>query len=271
MIKDITMNLKNTSTSKYGVNPRSSYSNKTSSEDFDDIFTDSLAMFQKEVVSTEMEVYLDEPIRGLPYYRGLIHYMHCMQAEDSLIIWLDTPGGQLDSALAIIDAMETTEGSVQVIVTGEAASAGSLIALSAPNLVLGAKARFMLHSASYSIGHSKQGDIESRVENSKQLLRSVVEDGYKDFLSPEEIELMFIGKDYYMDSSEVAIRLEAREEMQDKRRKQEEVKLKKAAAVSQAVEAAKVSTRLPSKKQPSVLAKEGSRKNKDSPEVIQEI
>lgn len=179
--------------------------------DLDELFGDSLSMFHKEVTSNEMEVYLDEPIRGLPYYRGLIHYMHCMQPEDSLIIWMDTPGGQLDSALAIIDAMETTEGAVQVIVTGEAASAGSLIALSAPNLVIGAKARFMLHSASYSVGYGKQGDIESRVENSKQLLKSVIEDGYKDFLEQSEIDLMIIGKDYYMDSAEVLRRLEARD------------------------------------------------------------
>jgi len=190
--------------------------------DFDeDVYMHSLPMFQKETTITEMEVYLDEPIKGLPYYRGLIHYMHCMQAADSLIIWLDTPGGQLDSALAIIDAMETTEGQVQVIVTGEAASAGSLIALSAPNLVLGAKARFMLHAASYSIGHSKQGDIESRVENSKQLLKGVVEEGYKDFLLPEEIELMFIGKDYYMDAAEVTARLEQREKLQEERQVKE--------------------------------------------------
>lgn len=226
------INMINMKFNKNKANPNRNHNHKFSTSltlgkgnldsDFEeDIYMHSLPMFQKETTITEMEVYLDEPIKGLPYYRGLIHYMHCMQAEDSLIIWLDTPGGQLDSALAIIDAMETTEGQVQVIVTGEAASAGSLIALSAPNLVLGAKARFMLHAASYSIGHSKQGDIESRVENSKQLLKGVVEEGYKDFLLPEEIELMFIGKDYYMDAAEVTARLEQREKLQEERQVKE--------------------------------------------------
>lgn len=193
-------------------------------EDMEEIMLGSgLRLFNKPVRVNQVDVYLDEDIKQLSYYRGLLHYIRNMNEYDSLTIWLDTHGGHLDSALAISDAIQNCEGNVTVIVTGNAFSAGSFIALSSPSLVVGDMSRFMLHQGSYVTG-GKQGDIESHVIYSKKLLEKSMRLAYTGFLTEEEIQLMLIGKEFYFDSEEVQERLEKRKKIQeDEAAKEKEV------------------------------------------------
>lgn len=182
-------------------------------DEIESMSAEGVKLFHRHVSSNECQVYLDEMIGPPSFYRNLIHYMHNMQEDDSLTVWMDTGGGHIDGAMALIDAMQTTEGCVQVIVTGMAGSAGSIIALNAPNLVIGNRARFFLHAASYGVGHMKQGEVESTVENNKIMLRSIYEEAYSGFLTEQEIEMLFIGKDYYFDTTEVNRRVEQRQKL----------------------------------------------------------
>lgn len=201
-----------------------SQKNNKNSSDYDDndehLSSKGIALFHKSHQVDSVDVYLDEPIVELPYYRGLLQYLRNMNEHDQLRIWIDTPGGSLDSALALIDGIQNCKGEVITIVTGNAASAGSLIALSSPNLVLGDRARFFIHAASYGVGFSKQSDIETYVESNKSLLREVMKEAYSGFLSEEEMELLFIGKDFYFRGEEleerVITRCEYLESLEDK-------------------------------------------------------
>lgn len=197
---------------KYNKSFNNTYTTKSSKEDEDDICfaPKTLRMFHKSFEVNLVDVYLDEPIIATPYYRELIHYMNNMEEHDRLNIYIDTVGGDLNSTLALTSAMHTSEGEITVFVTGQASSAGSIIALSAPSLVLGENARFFIHSASYGTGFAKQGDIEAHVEYSKGMLRDIMTKAYKGFLTDSEIELLFIGKDYYFTLDESSKRLEKR-------------------------------------------------------------
>lgn len=172
-----------------------------------------IQMFGKTREIHSVDVYFDELIADLPYYRNLLQYMREMQPEDELRIWVDSPGGYLASALSIIDAMNSTEGQVTVIVTGQAASAASIIALNAPNLIIGDNAYMMCHSASYGTGAKKQGEIFSQVQHSEQSLRKMMFELYENFLEPEEIEMMLVGRDYYFDYDEITERLNRRQQI----------------------------------------------------------
>lgn len=198
--------------------PKKHVSLRNNRNDMDDFKMDrSIQMFHKSMQVDSVDVYLDEPIGDLLYYRGLIQYLHEMDEHDQLRIWLDTPGGDLGSALAIIDAITNSEGNVTTIVTGEAASAGSLIALMSPNLMLGERARFFLHAASYGIGFSKQSDIENYVDNNKTFLREIMQEAYVGFLTEQEMELLFVGKDYYFRGEQLEARIKSRCDHLDKK------------------------------------------------------
>lgn len=169
----------------------------------------SIQMYRQVLTSDSVDVYLDEAIGPLPYYRNLIQYLHNMSERDTIRIWLDGPGGQLDTALAIIEAMQNSEGSVVCIVQGSAASAHSLIALAAPSLMLMNNARFFLHAPSYG-SSGKTYEIENRVDFHKDFLRKVAMNSYAGFLTQDEFDLMFVGKDFHFDGAELERRVNAR-------------------------------------------------------------
>lgn len=200
-------------------------------EDDEGSYPDSgIQMYSKQQIIQSVDVYLDQNIGPLAYYRNLIYYMHNMQEQDELRIWIDNYGGSLDTALAIIDAMRGAQGKITCIVSGNAASAASLIALSADNLVVGDHSRFMCHAATYSTGASKQGDIETLVQYSAKMLRNFTQKAYEGFMTQAELEQMWMGKDFWMDSDEVVLRLKDRErywELKDNPEKAPEVKAKK--------------------------------------------
>jgi ATP-dependent protease ClpP protease subunit len=174
-------------------------------------FIEGIRMFNKPIVVNSVDVYIDEPIRELSYYRNLLHYMRQMDEHDELRIWIDSDGGYLDSAMAISDAMNNAEGNVTVIVTGHAYSAAGAIALQAPSLMVGDNASFMCHTASYGTNYGKQGDIEGLVHYNKRTVEKLCRETYKYFLTDAEIELMLLGKDYWFDADETKERLEKRQ------------------------------------------------------------
>lgn len=176
-------------------------------------FVEGIRMFNKPLVINSVDVYIDEPIRELSYYRSLLHYMRQMEEHDELRIWIDSDGGYLDSAMAISDAMNNAEGSVTVIVTGHAYSAAGAIALQAPSLMVGDNASFMCHTASYGTNYGKQSDIEGLVHYNKRTVEKLCRETYKYFLTDAEIELMLLGKDYWFDADETKERLEKRQEL----------------------------------------------------------
>ena len=177
--------------------------------------TNSIQMYRQVLTADSVDVYLDEVIGPLPYYRNLIQYLHNMSERDSIRIWIDGPGGMLDTALAIIEAMNDTEGQVSCIVQGNAGSAHSLIALAAPSLMLMNNARFFLHAPSYG-SSGKTFEIENRVDFHKDFLRKVAMNSYGGFLTQDEFDLMFVGKDFHFDGAELERRVTLRYEHLEK-------------------------------------------------------
>lgn len=184
--------------------------NNSSSEDAEAGFTNRCPLYNKPVVLNSVDVYLDTPIYELSYYRDLLHYMRSMEQGDELRIWIDTDGGSTDSALAIAQAMDKSEGDILCIISGKAYSAGGLIALSAPNLIVQENASFMVHTVSYGTGAAKAGNLNSMVDFYTKEVNKIIYKYYKGFLTDQEIEDVINGKDFWFDSEEIIRRLEVR-------------------------------------------------------------
>ena len=196
------------------------YRNKLAKpQEDDDVPLGGIQLFNKPVVINSVDVYLDGPIGEVAYYRELLNYMRSMEEGDELRIWIDTEGGLVDTAMAIIDAMENTDGDVVCIVNGKAFSAGSLIALRAPNLLIGNNATFMIHSGSFGTGRGKQGDVVEFVKFNKKYMENIMRDSYKFFLTDAEIDEMLMGKDFWFDTQETKERLENRLKLQEEFKK----------------------------------------------------
>lgn len=192
---------------------------KTRNDDEDEYlnmdFADSIKMYNKPKTVNEVDAYIDQRVHAPFYYRNLIQLLRMSEPEDTVRIWLNTKGGYMDSALQIIDAMSASKAKVIVVMSGEVMSAGSMIALGAPNVVVGEQARMMIHCASYGVG-GKSPDIVDRVNFETRELQSIMNKIYEGFLSKEELKRVMEGKEMYFNADEIIHRLEARAEYQKK-------------------------------------------------------
>lgn len=173
-------------------------------------------MYNDTEIMNDVDAYIDGPIEHVSKYRHLLQYMRKMKDYDKLTIWLSTPGGYAETALQFIETMNNSSGQILVNVVGAASSAGSIIALSAPMLTVSDQAYMMCHAGSY--GYSgKQGEVHSMVEFSNRQLTNALTKAYTDFLTPDELRDLLIGKEFWFDSEEINKRLESRQKIWQER------------------------------------------------------
>ena len=170
----------------------------------------TLGFYHKENISNLYRFCLDEDIGDLPYYRDLIHALNNATEDDVIELRIITDGGSLETAECIITAIRSSEASVVGIVE-KAYSAGSMIALACPELVLTDFATMMIHTGSYgTVGsHNK---VKQYVDFSERKLNRVIEDVYEGFLTKEEINSVKDGSDFWMFAEEIGERLDRRNE-----------------------------------------------------------
>lgn len=162
---------------------------------------------QTQSVYNAFEIYLDEDIKNPTYYRNAFQVLRSAQRGDLVRIYISSTGGNLNSALIFKNCIEECEADVIAIIVAEAYSAASLIALSCPNIEVKPYATMMLHSASFGSGGSVQ-NVRDHVEFTGRHAESLMEEVYRDFISPEEMEDLKKGRELWFDYKEIGNRLD---------------------------------------------------------------
>ena len=152
------------------------------------------------------------------YYADLLQVLRNSSANDTVHIHINSPGGRIGTAVQILNWMEQTDAKVVAHLEAECHSAATLIFLAADEWVVYDNALLLFHT--YTCGMWGEGHkLESQLVATKQWVNTLSEKYYKNFLTPEELELMIGGKDYWLTSDDVVTRLEsyqkAREELED--------------------------------------------------------
>lgn len=139
-------------------------------------------------------------------YLDLINVLKTAEAHDTIFIYLNTPGGSLSTAVQIIGAIRQCAGTVVTCLEGEVCSAGTMIFLSGHRHIISPHSTFMIHNYSHWFG-GKGNEVVSYIKYQEQYFRKLARDVYSGFLTDEEIDAVFDGKDFWMDSDEVLRRL----------------------------------------------------------------
>jgi len=184
-----------------------------------------LPYFESTKVNRCIKVHLDENIKEPKYYRTVLQGIESLGEGDVVLLSINSYGGQLDGAIAIINAIQDTDADVHASIEGVAASAASLIALAAPSISVSPYATMMVHSATFG-AFGKQSDVISHASFVDKQVRGLMNSVYKDFLSDKELEEVIMGKEMWFDAEEIVRRLEIRSQMQEKRAKAEAKSLK---------------------------------------------
>lgn len=180
--------------------------------------TQYLPYFESTKVNRCIKVPLDENIREAKYYRTVLQGIESLGEGDVVLLNINSYGGHLDGAIAIINAIENTDAEVHASIEGVAASAASLIALAAPSISVSPYATMMVHSATFG-AFGKQSDVISHASFVDKQVRNLMGSVYKDFLSDKELEEVIMGKELWFDAEEIVRRLEIRGELQEKKAK----------------------------------------------------
>jgi ATP-dependent protease ClpP protease subunit len=167
-----------------------------------------------------IKIPLDENIREAKYYRTVLQGIESLGEGDVVLLNINSYGGQLDGAIAIINAIENTDADVHASIEGVAASAASLIALAAPSISVSPYATMMVHSATFG-AFGKQSDVISHASFVDKQVRTLMHSVYRDFLTEKELEEVIMGRELWFDAEEIVRRLELRGELQEKRAKAE--------------------------------------------------
>ncbi len=162
---------------------------------------------QESQTFSRVKLILNEDIKEPSFYNEVLDRIDRLTENDYLVVEIDTNGGNIDGAIAIMDAIENTQAEVIGVIKNKAYSAGSAIALTCPNLNISPNTRMMIHS--FTAGYfGKDNELEANFEFNQKYLHNFMGNTYKYFLTEKEISELFAGKDIWLDADQVLERLE---------------------------------------------------------------
>lgn len=151
--------------------------------------------------------YLSKGIGEPDAYTDMIHRMTVAGPSDVIFIHLNTPGGQIDTGVQIINAMQNSQAKIVTVLEGVAYSLGTLIFLAGDEMVVNDHCMMMFHNFNGGLigkGNELVAELEATVKWFEQLAKDI----YIPFLSQEEYERITKGEDMWMQSAEIRERLQ---------------------------------------------------------------
>ena len=193
------------------------------SNDFEDLeavatrFPQGQGMSQlitRSVESTEYSLYIHGSIGSANNF--MEHFAVLKQAgpNDVINLYLNTPGGNLATAVELIDHINECQAQIVCTIGMDCASAGVPIALACDAWKVGAFSTMMVHSFSYGVfGHAT--GVENHSTFNSSLNAMFVQQTYKDFLTKKEIKNVIKGVDLFIGPKSLADRLSALAQARD--------------------------------------------------------
>lgn len=131
--------------------------------------------------------------------------------NDVLKFYINSPGGDLFTAIQFMRVLDETEANIVVSVEGACMSAATLIFLCGESFEVSEHSMFMFHNYSSGV-QGKGGEMYDRLAHEKVWSEKLLRDVYSDFLTEQEITSVLDNKDIWMDGEEVVKRLKAKVE-----------------------------------------------------------
>lgn len=163
--------------------------------------------YDTQVIARQISFYLTGEIGPAIAYTDLYNALRTATEYDVVFLHLNTPGGNFDTGLQIINNIHASAAKVVTILEARAYSMGSLIFLSGDELIVNDNCQLMFHNYSGSL-IGKGNEQHAQVIAHGKWFEKVMYRICFPFLSLEELVSIKRGEDIWMDSDEVAKRLQ---------------------------------------------------------------
>lgn len=163
--------------------------------------------FDQTVSRRIQHFYLSGPIEEPHKYVDMIQKIQLSTPDDIIYIHLNTPGGQLDTGVQIINAMQASNAHIIVAIEANCHSLGTLIFLAADEFIVHDNCLMMIHNFSggtYGKGNEQHSQLEAQIKWFNSLAKKL----YVPFLSEDEFAAVVKGEDIWLQSDDVRKRLD---------------------------------------------------------------
>lgn len=187
---------------------------KNEDDDDDDDFPRSTELYmnygKKVRPVVQITISIDEIIKSPKYYRIIVQELASLSSEDEVIIYINSPGGDLHGLVSLLEAIRLCEAEILAVITGRAHSAASMLALACPNVAITPYSNMLVHFVSFGTG-GKATDVLSNVQHTIEYSKLIFKDIYQGFLTNQEMQDVISGKELWLQSAEIDARLTNRQ------------------------------------------------------------
>ena len=183
--------------------------------------------YEAPLAGKQYHFYLSDSIGPPKDYVEMIQRIKCASPHDVIYVYLNTPGGHINTGIQIISAIKMSQAHVITVIEGEVCSLGTLIFLHGDEMVVHDHCLFMVHNHSggaYGKGHEYLASANATA----RWFGELAEETYAGFMTEAEIKRMMAGEDFWMTSTEVRERLQNFVKHLDDQRKMREAEQAKA-------------------------------------------
>jgi ATP-dependent protease ClpP protease subunit len=150
------------------------------------------------ILSIYMRDTIDEPC----VYNEVCYMLDNAKPGSEVKLYLNTPGGVVDTAFMLADAIRRSKAKVVAHLAGTVASAGTLIIMACDDIIVAPFTSFMIHN--YSGGAVGKGhELKARQAFVDKQLNEAFKAFYLGFLTEEEMTQVIDGTDFWMGADEI--------------------------------------------------------------------
>jgi ATP-dependent protease ClpP protease subunit len=155
------------------------------------------------------DVFLDTDIEEPSNYRELLALLFNAGDEDTINIFINSNGGHLDTALAVVEGLKNTNAQVTAVLIGACHSAASIISMYCDQVAVLDSAYSMVHTASFgSAGNTS--NVKAHTEFTVKQVEKLLNETYEGFLTKEELVKVKAGVELWFDADEIRQRMKSR-------------------------------------------------------------
>lgn len=185
---------------------------KTNNTGFEDT-TSSYPSVRSKPTAWEFEIDIDRIIDQPANWREEIDCIRAVGPNDTLYMRINSDGGRLDTAYAIINAMKQCQGTIITELVGTASSAGTAIFIHGDEFIINDYITgFMIHQPSHGFAGADNNVYDYAIYQRKQCT-FYMEEVYKGFLTQEEIDKTLHGQELWLSREEILERCQKRIEL----------------------------------------------------------
>lgn len=164
-------------------------------------------IYEQTFTAQQIHFYLSSEIVEPHEYVDMIHRMQNAAPGDVIYLHLNLNGGQLDTGVQIINAMQTSQAKVITVLESVAYSLGTLIFLAGDEMVVHDHCMMMFHNFRSGL-MGKGQEMVAELDATIKWFTLLAKKFYIPFLSPEEFEKLLKGEDLWMQAPDIRKRLE---------------------------------------------------------------